>query len=753
MTLEGNGRRIVVFGSFHFDLLTRELLKNGIRLRLEEKPALVLQQLIQKAGSVVTRDELRLLLWPAGVHVDFNHGLNKSINRVRAVLGDDRVWPRYVETLSRRGYRFIAPVEFVSEPQMLSPDKSRDSMIERLTTATGSAIAEEDAPAFMRNSPQEEECGDATNKPFTYFLLTGRNISRKLLLTATAVLLIGMTLRAVYGNRREKLEPTQTIINLPSDVRLMTTSENLGIAISPDGTQIVFSAVGPNGRPQLWLRRLGSSQQEAIPGTEDGVFPFWSPDGKDLGFFAGLQLKRVSLADHSVKSLCSVETARGGTWSSDGIILFAPGTRGPIYKIGAEGGTPSALTALDETRYTTHRWPTFLPDGRHFVYLAANHDKSWAPGAIFLGSLDRGQAKLLGESDSNVASVSGSLLFLSHGKLMSQSLDMKNSRIESQARIIADTVEFDRGLWYGDFTATAEEVVYRSRQENSESETISWFDRKGNKLVDVGPSGIYRELSLAPNGKIIAVISGDPEPNVCLIHNDGTVTQVTHGEINGNLAWTNDSSAVSYFTHRGRGSFAIGIKPLNDSTIGHVLLAATTSIALTSWHPDNRHALIARVDDKGHIEYLIFDSATGKLTPYLPADSGTEDARFSPDGHWVAYTKQEEHETDRVHLVSYPQPTLDYAVTIGEGRSARWRGDGHELYFLGSGENLYSVSISIINGNLKIGTPELLFRPPIPPAPWNRGSYDVTRDGKRFLLNTVTRVETPQLTLTTNWQR
>src|SRR5262249_53070958 len=153
-------------------------------------------------------------------------------------------------------------------------------------------------------------------------------------------------------------------------------------------------------RFNLWLRHLDSLTPEAIPGTEDGVLPFWSPDGKNLGFFAGRELKRTNLMDHSVKILCvDINTGLGGTWSKGGVILFSGDTRSPIYKISADGGIPSPLTVLDESVYSTHRWPEFLADGKHFVYLAANHNKSWAPGAVFFGSLEGGPAKFLGESD------------------------------------------------------------------------------------------------------------------------------------------------------------------------------------------------------------------------------------------------------------------------------------------------------------------------------------------------------------------
>src|SRR5262249_27398274 len=148
-----------------------------------------------------------------------------------------------------------------------------------------------------------------------------------------AAVLILVALGLVTRNHANAARPLRAVITLPPELRFTNPSEGLGLAISPDGTQLAFSAVGPENRMKLWLRKLDSLAPEPIPGTEDGTFPFWSPDGKSLGFFAGGELKRVSLADRSVKTLCAAETGRGGSWSREGVILFSPGTRGPIYKI------------------------------------------------------------------------------------------------------------------------------------------------------------------------------------------------------------------------------------------------------------------------------------------------------------------------------------------------------------------------------------------------------------------------------------
>jgi eukaryotic-like serine/threonine-protein kinase len=371
---------------------------------------------------------------------------------------------------------------------------------------------------------------------------------------------------------------------------------------------------------------------------------------------------------------------------------------------------------------------------------------------MFLASLEGGPARFLGESDTNVLPVSGSLLFLSHGKLMSQPLDLERGAMDAHADIVAEGVSYDPGSWYGSFTATAAEVLYRPRHEKRESNTIAWFDRKGNKLGEAAPPGFYRELSLAPDGKTIATACGETERNVCLTHGDGTVTQVTHAAINGFPAWASDSTFFSYYTHRGHTDFAIAVKPLDEKTSGSVVTTAPTAITVTSWHPDKRHALLSRDIGNGTYAYFIFDLATNKITPYLSSDLGLNDyARFSPDGNWIAYSKQS-NGNDQIHVASYPVPISDFTITNIAGRGPKWRGDGHEIYFLGPGDNLYAVPVSAARDRLNFGPPQILFHPAIPPAPWDLGAFDVSRDGNRFLLNTVSSAESSELVLTTNWQ-
>ncbi len=274
-----DGSRVAVFGPFRFDPSSRELRKNELRLRLEEKSALVLHHLIENAGTIITRGELQKLLWPSGVHVDFDHGLDKSINRLRGVIGDDPDRPRYIETLRGRGYRFIGEVQFVLQSATARSETAQASSVERYKLLEDHLGVDDNRSAFLPGPLLDQ---GLSNGSILHIL---SRISRKrpwsVALAIAGVLALGLTLSKVQANRG-LAPPISLKITFPASLRLMTTSENLGLALSPDGKRILFVASEADENPKLWIRRLDSAEEEALPGTDGGSFPFWSPDGKEI---------------------------------------------------------------------------------------------------------------------------------------------------------------------------------------------------------------------------------------------------------------------------------------------------------------------------------------------------------------------------------------------------------------------------------------------------------------------------------------
>jgi DNA-binding winged helix-turn-helix (wHTH) protein/Tol biopolymer transport system component len=717
-----------VFGPFSFDLCDLELSKNGLRLRLEEKPARLLACLIERKGEIVSRDELRGRLWPVDVNLDFDHGLNKAVNKLRATLGDDAAKPKYLETLSKRGYRFIHAVE-------LMPDD--ETALERVSDPPPANVPTASGGETGTREPLDAELQAAgpdvarSRPPFrTWLSLAAGIVGIFALLPATGML---SHLRRV---RHVRPKP----IGIPAELKLITVGDGT-LALSPDGTQVVFAAAGIDRQPRLWLLDLNSSHAKELPGTEGGTMPFWSPDGNRLGFFTGFELKTIDLTSYAIKVLAPGNSARGGSWSSRGVILFASETRGPIQRIPADGGAVVPVTIVDmKIGATTDRWPAFFPDGNHFVYLEANHDTPEAPGRVMLASLDGSTQKFLVESDSNAVPGSDRLTFVSHGKLLSVSMNPHTLEPDASANMLAEGVDCDRGSWYCAFSLNRAGVLYRPRNGTADRETISWFDAAGNKIADLGQPGIYRSISLSPDGKTAAVTCGDPDQKVCLVRDDGTVTRLDSvGLVSGSI-WAPDSSAIAYSEHLSSSDFRSRIKPVLQPRPARTVMTSMTSRidgGPIAWHPNGRFLLFSRTRPGGTFDLGILDLRTGETMPYLPEDKSEVDmAEFSPDGEWVAFDKQTGG-LKQIYLASFPVPSVIFPLTTEGGCAAKWRGDGHAIYYLGPGDMLYAVSVAHSPAGFRIGKPNALFHPPIFFAPWNCISFDVARDGRRFVVNTV----------------
>jgi DNA-binding winged helix-turn-helix (wHTH) protein len=751
--------RIYRFGEFELLSGEGELRSNGSSVRLQDKPLRLLTVLLENPQQMVTREQLRERMWDGETFVDYGQGINVAVKKLRQALGDSADEPKYIQTIAKKGYKFLLPVEVIEPPKYVD-SLSRGGYRSHGEPASSAAVPAAEAVFGQLAAPAEpsqpqplKESRRSSLMPVSSSEAEVRALLARLKWWGVAVAVVALASLGLVSSKLRRPAAgyaVRAVISLPDDLQLMTRGENAGIAISPDGTQIVFSAAGQDGRTRLWLRRLDSLTPEPIAGTEGGAFPFWSPDGKNLGFFTTYELRRVGLDSNSVSTICESDSGRGGTWSQEGVILFAQDTRSPIYRIPAVGGTTAPVTILDEARFTTHRWPTFLPDGKHFLFLAANHADAAAPGTIYVGSLDGLPPRPLGEADSNMVAVGGAILFLSHGKLLSQKLSADAQHLEAHADVLAENVEYDPGMWYGSFTASADEVVYRSRPQGGEQEVISWFDRKGNNLGEATRPGIFRGVSLAPDANTIAAACGDPEPQVCLVHSDGTITQITNSGTNCCLVWARDSSEIAYATHNGQESTTAKIKPLDGVSPERVMAKEPRLFGVADWHPNKRHLLVIAADAGGKTYSLsTLDLETGKLAPYLPGQPRLLDARFSPGGNWVAYEKNVSGQ-EQIYISSYPVADRTYRIPSNVASGLRWRGDGHEIYFLGPGEILYAASVSERGEQLVLGPPQPLFRPPIFPAPWDRVSYDVNRDGTKFVVNTIKPAQKSELILTSS---
>jgi DNA-binding winged helix-turn-helix (wHTH) protein len=345
------------FGPFEADLQSCELRKHGVRIKLQDQPFRILAMLLQRPGETITREELRQQLWPDGTFVEYEHSLNTSINKLRAALNDSADAPRYIETLQRRGYRFVGAVERPL-PSSTAPTEAG--------AATAKEVLDEGAADGAINH----------RRPL-------RRAAWILLPAAGAILLVGAGIAGRW--MRSPAQTKRTVrfsLSAPANWALSPAPP----AVSPDGSSLAFLAAR-DGRRVLWLRPIDAVSSHPILGTEGATTVFWSPDGRFVAFIAGGKLKKVELGTGQLSSLCDAASNSAGTWHPDGTILFQPSYSGPLFRVSADGGVPVPATSLSPDRGDMrHAWPQWLPDGTHFLYYI-DTQKTETTG-IYAGSRD-----------------------------------------------------------------------------------------------------------------------------------------------------------------------------------------------------------------------------------------------------------------------------------------------------------------------------------------------------------------------------
>ena len=376
MTQEDSAVPVIRFDAFEADLRSGELRKQGLKLRIGDQPFSVLAVLLAQPGDVVTREDLQKKLWPADTFVDFDRGLNKAINRLREALGDSADSPRFIETLPKRGYRFIG-------------------------TLNGSATSHQATPIQPDTVARHKE------RKLTRY--------RAYALWAVALMLCAMVATWLLTKNRPGPVALGPLIRSsllpPPHMSFVPYS----FALSPTGSHLAFVAEAADGSRSLSIRSMTMMTATSITGTDGASFPFWSPDERRIGFFADRKLKTIDVENGAVSVVADARRASGGTWGTSGTIVFAPDVNGPLYQVAEMGGTPSPITrVLNADGLQGHRWPVFLPDGRHFFYVEVTAGaKSGNPSEIFAGSLDSPEpTRIVSEDVRTVAFALGHLFFV-----------------------------------------------------------------------------------------------------------------------------------------------------------------------------------------------------------------------------------------------------------------------------------------------------------------------------------------------------
>ncbi len=496
-----------------------------------------------------------------------------------------------------------------------------------------------------------------------------------------------------------------------------------------------------------------------MTGTDGARNPFWSADSRSIGYFASRKLYRIDVGGGPPQELADIPVTRGGTWNADGTIVFGPTDDGPLMRIARPGDEPRAVTHLDPGQ-TGHRWPQFLPDGRHFLFLA---DGTTSASGIYLGSLDGGAAKRLMASAVAAAYLEPNLVFVQQGALVARHLDVARGELTGDSMTLADAVGYDVGFKLGAFSVSADgHVAYQTRILKRDE--LFWADRTGAasrvavNAPDVNRLGIP---DLSPNGRTVAV-QLDSQSNfdiwlIDLAGRGGSTRFTFDAAIDAYPRWSPDGSQI-VFTSTRLGSPKLYLKASNGAPGSERLLLEKAPAFPEDWSGDGRFLLYMVYDPKTGRDLWAVDMNEKQLTPrpFVNTSFDERNGQFSPDGHWLAY-QTDESGRHEVVVVSFPDPTERRNVSTSGGAQPRWRSDGKELYFVASDGRLMAAPITIARqahgSRIEVGAPVSLFQTLMvgAGAATVTTQYAVSRDG-RFLISQPAESATTPLTLILNWK-
>ena len=707
------------FGVFEADPATGELRKQGLRIRLQEQPSHLLLMLLERAGDVVSRDEIRSKLWPPDTFVDFDQSLSTALRKLRQALCDDAETPRYIETIPKRGFRFVAPVEKISAmPQEIQPESP--------------------AGASEPPAPESKRQADTTQViPSVWWMV----IAVACVFSFFLGWLVHTRPAESDGLSRGQLPGVVRSSVLPPS---SWSFEHSSFSISPDGTRLAFVAFGPDGTDKLWVRALSAPNAQQVIGTDGALLPFWSPDSRRIAFFASGKLKTVDLDSGAVRILGEAPFGRcGGTWGRDGTIAFSPSVDGPLYRIPDTGGVPAPVTRMiHASAGERHMWPFFLPDGKHFLYSDSSGPSSEQPERIYVGSLDGSEPKLISSKISgNVAYASGYLLYGRDHSLWAQPFDVRRLQLSGTDRAIASQeIEEERSFAHSEFSVSENGILVFQSLADSRTR-LTWFDVSGKERSPIGEPG-YRDPRLSPDGRFLAVSSDDAQNGKFFIRvydlAHGISTRLTDGGADRSPAWSPDGQRITYTT-----TDTIKDVAADGSSPPRILLKGGVYLGHMDWSPD------------GHLEFTDFVDGFPSLKVYSAADHrvvpfalGAE-ARISPDGKWITYVGPlTVPDAAAIFVAPFPGPGGRIRLSSGGGAQPIWSHDGRHLFYIAPDRKLMIVDFD--PGAKSASGPRVLFQTRIIGPNFTDTQYAVSPDG-RFLINSFPPNASSPLTLVTGW--
>jgi eukaryotic-like serine/threonine-protein kinase len=546
---------------------------------------------------------------------------------------------------------------------------------------------------------------------------------------------------------------TAALPALQLEITTPSTDDSFG-AVAPDGTRIAFIAIKDHV-PMLWVRPLDSEESRALPGTEGASFPFWSPDGASLGFFADNKLKRIDVASGAPIVITDAPTARGGDWGADGTILFAPGVNAPIKRVPARGGAVQQITTPDGVSGPSHRHPQFLPDGKHFLFSSGLGQPE--TNGTWFASLDRSAPVKISDDDYGVFVPPATLLTIGRRTLQASRFNASTGQVSGEPVTIAQDVT--AGSFFG--TSRTGTALLAYRHGSSQQRQLAWVNRRGEPLERLGAPVTVSIASpeLSPDERFVSLFlhptSG--EDNDVWVYELARYLgrPITTGPpADAHALWDPDGQAVIFNSSR---SGKPGITRFPVSGGAPSLLFNTSNIrgggvlAMTS---DRRYLLLRHQADQTGLDLIAVSVADGKTLPVTALAGDETEGQFSPDGKWVAYVAGLTGRPE-VFVQPFPEGGTRTQVSTAGGTQVRWSADGKEIYYLAPDNKLMAAPFAFRGTTPELKVPVALFQTHLANGNnviGNKAQYAVSRDG-RFLLNTVVESPSPPIIVSVNWDK
>jgi Tol biopolymer transport system component/DNA-binding winged helix-turn-helix (wHTH) protein len=725
-------QRRLIFGPYVFDEASGELNKHGVRVRLEGQPLQILAVLMRQHGQVVARDELQQELWKGGTFVDFDHGLNAAMNRLRQVLGDSADQPRYIETLAGRGYRFIASVQAtVQKPHLVM---------------TPSPVVPEVEPA-------------ALERPV---IVPTKRKAWPLWIAAAGIIVVGGYLAAKWPQERSGAPTLQLSIFPPNGYALEAGSSRQTFALSPDGARLAFTAMDVSGVFQTFIRDLNTLESRPLANSANSYTVFWAPDGRSLFQTVRGSLRRRALEGDSYQLLCETPPIMlMGALLGPNLLISGRSTN---YVVPASGGTPHAVKEL-------YQWPQVLPDGKHVLY------------TVFDSQLGRHRARVvkfgepdtvkdLLETDSRVMYApsvlnpeTGYLLSVRAGNILAYPFDPRSLRAPGEPFAVVSRTYSFLPTGAADFSVSNNGMLAYKRYVSRSQ--LAWVSRRGEVVSTIGPANVnLKQARLSPDGTKIAAPIFDVTHGV----NDMWIIDAATGDARkaivgrglvDNPVWSPDSRKL-VFSRAYEGPPRLSMRGIGEADVDEPIPQDYFQ-APSDWSRDGRFIAYTNtafaIDNELNGDVWLIDMARNRTVIHL-IDTPFHEANpaFSPDGRWLAFMSNESGRPE-LYLQAFeagesPRLTGERHLVSRSGAIAlRWRRDGKELFYLAWDGRLYAVPVTLFP-KLKFGEPAQLFTisTEARAAVHSMVGFDVSVDGQRLLVPIVTSTEKSEIVVIQNWE-